>query len=502
MMVNKRSPSERGLKMKKTSSSMTAKMSAFARAYYAEHAKEPAFEDAIAKKLFQNTEYQDMQNMLQDGAAFFGMASDAQATQRDCVWEIVKNQMAPMPVARARYCEDCLQTEIQTGTKQYVILGAGYDTFAWRHPEYLQKITVFEVDQAETQDEKKQRLLQAGLPLPSQLHFVPVDFRSGHLQQQLVQCGFDVTQKTFFSLLGVSYYLTETEIERLLTEISAFAAEGSTLVFDYADAHLFQTNSIRIQRMLALAEASGEPMQFCSNAMHLTKILEASHFLIYEMLSPEEMQERYLQNSELVSFSNIHYVTATIKGTAFLHTKEKILQVSLKQFSQRGFDAVSVREIAGELGLTQSALYKHYENKQAIFEALLKRAEAVLPKTMIAKMDTVENIQASIISWFSIWTENAFGTAFRQMINMERYHNPAAEQQYADYFLHQPLADCTLLMQKLGITAAEETANSFYAEIFFLLYSYDIASQKKIVLEQLQSYVSRFFTSKLQNREG
>ena len=88
------------------------------------------------------------------------------------------------------------------------------------------------------------------------------------------------------------------------------------------------------------------------------------------------------------------------------------------------------------------------------------------------------------------------------MINMERYHNPAAEQQYADYFLHQPLADCTLLMQKLGITAAEETANSFYAEIFFLLYSYDIASQKKIVLEQLQSYVSRFFTSKLQNREG
>lgn len=83
MMVNKRSPSERGLKMKKTSSSMTAKMSAFARAYYAEHAKEPAFEDAIAKKLFQNTEYQDIQNMLQDGAAFFGMASDAQSTQRD-----------------------------------------------------------------------------------------------------------------------------------------------------------------------------------------------------------------------------------------------------------------------------------------------------------------------------------------------------------------------------------------------------------------------------------
>lgn len=488
--------------MKKTSSSMTAKMSAFARAYYTEHARKPVFEDTIAKKLFQNTEYQDIQNMLYSGAAFFGMESDAQTTQRDCVWEIVKNQMTPMLVARAQYCEDCLQTEIQTGTKQYVILGAGYDTFAWRHPEYLQKITVFEVDQTETQNEKKQRLLQAGLPIPSQLHFVPIDFRSGHLQQQLVQGGFDVTQKTFFSLLGVSYYLTETEIERLFTEISAFAAEGSTLVFDYADTNLFQTNSIRIQRMLALAKASGEPMQFCSNAMHLTKILEASHFLIYEMLSPEEVQERYLQNSELVSFSNIHYVTATIKKTAFLHTKEKILQVSLKQFSKRGFDAVSVREIAKELGLTQSALYKHYENKQAIFEALLKRAETVLPKNMIAKMDTIESIQASIVSWFSVWTENAFGVAFRQMINMERYHNSAAEQQYADYFLHQPLADCTLLMQKLGITAAEEMANSFYAEIFFLLHFYDIASQKKIVLEQVQSYVSRFFTSKLQNREG
>lgn len=459
---------------------LPAVWSAFARAYYTAYAKHPAFSDPVARTLLSAAENQEICHALEQGKDFFSAKS---------VWEIVKNQLAPMPVARSRYCEDCLQTECQTGTQQYVLLGAGYDTIAWRHPEWLEQLTIFEVDRPELLAEKQQRIQQAGLSVPPQLHAVPVDLRSDALLEQLLAANFDPTKKTFFSLLGVSYYLTETEFLQLLQAISAFAAEGSTIVFDYADEQLWDTASVRIQRMLALAQQSGEPMHFCTSETHLVQLLESAHFLLYETLSPEEMQERYLQGSELVAFSNIHYAMAVLKGTPFLNTKEKILQTALKLFAKKGFSAVSVREIAGALELTQSALYKHYPSKQAILDALFERAEVTLPRQFCPPDGNIRN---AVCSWFHAWTETAFGIAFRNLLLLERQQDTRAADWYQRCFFQNPLTESAAWLQKQGATHPEQAAQAFYAPIFFLLWQAEQMGSEK-PLQQLQVYLDSYF---------
>lgn len=459
---------------------LPAAWSAFARAYYTEHAEHPAFSDPIAKKLLSKADYQNICDALEQGKDFFSAAS---------VWEIVKNQLAPMPVARSRYCEDCLATELQTGTQQYVLLGAGYDTIVWRHPEWLHQLSVFEVDRPELLAEKQKRIQQAGLSIPPQLHTVPMDFRSDALLEQLLAANFDPTKKTVFSLLGVSYYLTESELLYLFQEISAFAAEGSTVILDYADEHLWDTSSIRIQRMLALAQQSGEPMHFCTSELHLVQLLESAHFLLYETLSPEEMQERYLQGSALVAFSNIHYAMAVLKGTPFFNTKEKILQTALKLFSKKGFSAVSVREIAGALGLTQSALYKHYPSKQAILDALFERAETTLPMKFCP---SDANIQNAICSWFHAWTETAFGTAFRNLLVLERQQDTRAADWYDRLFFQTPLTESAAWLQRQGAVHPAQAAQAFYAPIFFLLWQSERAADVS-PMQQLQAYLDTYF---------
>ena len=126
-----------------------------------------------------------------------------------------------------------------TGTEQYVILGAGMDTFAFHEKEFLAKHKVFEIDHLLTQADKKERIASAGWTVPENLTFVPVDFTRDSLTQRLTAGGFDMTAKSFFSWLGVTYYLSAEAIGKTLAELSPLCADGSTLVFDYPDENLF-----------------------------------------------------------------------------------------------------------------------------------------------------------------------------------------------------------------------------------------------------------------------
>ena len=116
--------------------------------------------------------------------------------------------IVPLPLCRAAYAERTLKTAMLTGTEQYVILGAGMDTFAFREKEFLAKHKVFEVDHPLTQADKKERIASAGWTVPENLTFVPVDFTRYSLTQRLTAGGFDMTAKSFFSWLGVTYYLS------------------------------------------------------------------------------------------------------------------------------------------------------------------------------------------------------------------------------------------------------------------------------------------------------
>jgi methyltransferase (TIGR00027 family) len=112
--------------------------------------------------------------------------------------------------ARSRYAEDELHTAIKRGIQQYVVLGAGLDTFAYRNPYPQDVLHVFEVDHPATQIWKRTRLEEAGITIPRTLTFTPVDFEIQTLEDGLRRAGFDTSKAAFFSWLGVTMYLTSS----------------------------------------------------------------------------------------------------------------------------------------------------------------------------------------------------------------------------------------------------------------------------------------------------
>ena len=132
-------------------------------------------------------------------------------------------------LCRSRFTEDHLAACVRDGVSQYVILGAGLDSFAYRTELAA---TVFEVDHPGTQQWKRDRLATAGIPVPDSVSFVPVDFERDSLAARLDEAGFDPSRPALVSWLGVTMYLTQGAISRTLAEMSGFAP-GTQLITDY-----------------------------------------------------------------------------------------------------------------------------------------------------------------------------------------------------------------------------------------------------------------------------
>jgi len=136
-------------------------------------------------------------------------------------------------VARARFIEDLVAEECNHGVTQYVLLGAGLDTFVQRRPEIASQMRVFEVDQPGTQAWKRQRLTELGFDIPEWLRFVPVDFEAGRSWwEQLKATDFDPSRPTVVASAGVSQYLTKNAIVAALRQ-AAMLAPGSTLAMTF-----------------------------------------------------------------------------------------------------------------------------------------------------------------------------------------------------------------------------------------------------------------------------
>lgn len=136
-------------------------------------------------------------------------------------------------VARARFIEDLIVEQVDLGVCQYIILGAGLDTFAQRKPEVASKLRLFELDEPGTQVWKQRRLVELGFGIPDWLRFVPVNFEEGtSLWEQLAKAGFDKTKPAVVSSLGVSMYLTKEAIEGTLREMVGLAP-GSKFVMTF-----------------------------------------------------------------------------------------------------------------------------------------------------------------------------------------------------------------------------------------------------------------------------
>lgn len=136
-------------------------------------------------------------------------------------------------VARSRFIEDLAVEQPGRGIGQYVILGAGLDTFAQRRPEVASRLQIFEVDQPGPQAWKRQRLVEFGYGVPEWLHLVPVDFEAGDAWwQRLVEAGFDTAKPAFVASTGVSLYLTREAIAATLQQVATLAP-GSIFVMTF-----------------------------------------------------------------------------------------------------------------------------------------------------------------------------------------------------------------------------------------------------------------------------
>lgn len=290
--------------------SITALMSAFGRAFHAETEDHPVFADGLAKELMTGEEYAAVQGYVLGGAQLFEPEIDPAAWEpKELVRRLVNTHIAPSPLCRAAYTEQALKTAALTGAEQYVILGAGLDTFAFREPVFLSKHRVFEVDHPLTQADKRERIARAGWNVPDNLAFVPVDFTKDSLTERLTAAGFDPSVKSFFSWLGVTYYLPAEAIDKTLAELSSLCAEGSTLVFDYPDEGFFDAPEKRIQNTIMMAQAGSEAMQAAFSYGELEKLLKTHGFLIYELLTPEEIQRDVIDKpgAALKAFEHVNY---------------------------------------------------------------------------------------------------------------------------------------------------------------------------------------------------
>jgi len=218
--------------MESNKSSLTALVSAFGRAYHSLCDEPKIFNDYLARELITDDEFTKISGYMTEGIKFFNpeKAKDFSEIQETLKW-VIQTQIAPTPLARARYCEEMLDNAIMIGAKQYVILGAGMGIFD------------------------------------------------------------------------------------MLKLISSISVKGSSIFFDYADEYLFCSGVKRVQNMVAMAQSNGEIMKSCYNYSELEVILEKVNLLIYEHLTPKDIEARYFQNRNdyLHAFENINYALAVVK---------------------------------------------------------------------------------------------------------------------------------------------------------------------------------------------
>jgi methyltransferase (TIGR00027 family) len=197
-------------------------------------------------------------------------------------------------VMRSRYAEDQLALAVSRGVTQYVVLGAGLDTFAYRNPH--RRLRVFEVDHPSTQAWKRERLKAQAIDIPRSLSFAPVDFETQTLADGLKAARFRADRPAFFSWLGVTIYLSKDAVAGTLRYIAARPA-GSEVVFDFAppsDAIGPQEQAGR-ERMAARVARLGEPWINYYEPGALTEQLHASGYSSAQALGAEEMNARYFR---------------------------------------------------------------------------------------------------------------------------------------------------------------------------------------------------------------
>ena len=293
--------------MKENQASFTSMVVAYMRAYHSIHDTNKIFDDFLAYELIPEEKralieqylswWNEQLNDTENAKLRFDSTTTSSSLMQ--VNNIINEQKwAAQLFSRARYAEDSLKKAIKQGVKQYVILGAGLDTFAFRKPEMMEYLEVFEVDHPATQKFKLHRLAELEWEHPAKLHFIPIDFTKESLVTALTSSSsYDPKVKTFFNWLGVTYFLTRDEVFTTLRSITEIAPVDSIIVFDYFDNNAFipEKSSPQMQKSLEYLRKIGEPMITGFDPSTLGEELASLGFSLQENLSPEDIEERYFK---------------------------------------------------------------------------------------------------------------------------------------------------------------------------------------------------------------
>ncbi len=231
--------------------------------------------------------------LFSDPLAVRILGADAEAALRDAPSEGFGRALRLFVAVRSRLAEDALADAVARGVRQLVILGAGLDTYAYRSP-FADRLLMFEVDHPATQAWKREKLVAAAITPPAALTFAPVDFERQTLAEGLAAAGFDATQQTFFTWLGVVPYLTEDAVFATLAYIAGLPG-GAHVVFDYANPSAAVTGPARAghEALAARVAAAGEAFRSFFDTGMLCSRLAALGFRRIEDLGPQQIAARF-----------------------------------------------------------------------------------------------------------------------------------------------------------------------------------------------------------------
>jgi methyltransferase (TIGR00027 family) len=256
--------------------STTAERVALSRAAHQVRDLPPVFEDPLAVPM-----------------ATAGSGAEGVARLREIADGTVARGLRAFVAARSRFAEEELAEAVRAGVGQYVVLGAGLDTFAYRNP--YPGLRAFEVDHPATQAWKRERLARAAIPIPESLSFAPLDFEREALADALGRAGLRLGAPAFFSWLGVTPYLTPEAIGATFEFVARTVAPGSGIVFDYGVVPSWRSLRQRLafQAVAARVAAAGEPWRTFFEPPVLASQLRAAGFTRVRDVGPAEINQRY-----------------------------------------------------------------------------------------------------------------------------------------------------------------------------------------------------------------
>ncbi|ABX41604.1 class I SAM-dependent methyltransferase [Lachnoclostridium phytofermentans] len=290
--------------MQQTEASMTAKICAFTRAYHSKFASNKVYDDYLAYEMIGEKEFELIKDMLDK------MMKKQDFQLSESTWDRALDEfVSPIILSRIKYTETCLKKYVEDSNEiQYVNCGAGMDSFAFRNTD--KRIQIFELDHPNTHHYKLNRIKQLEWLIPNNVHHISIDFDKQNMMESLIEAGFQPAKKTFFAILGVTYYLELESFAKIIRDMSQLTDNESIVVLDYPDSNLFDHELGRMKILKNLTNRLGEEMKGVMSREELTKVFGINGFTIIESQDAKEIQNNLLNNSSLKAYQNVNFITA------------------------------------------------------------------------------------------------------------------------------------------------------------------------------------------------